>query len=119
VQMLAHYLNDRDDGPAAFLDETSIGVLVASHLGDALPRYLEFDRAAQRLAASTAGTPEAAAATKHAHSLLRASQPSLGEAGIAVRRPRSAHAAHVRLTTSAAMPDTGACLQRLSLGSHA
>lgn len=60
LQMLRHYIDHREVGQVSYLDESMVGVLIASHLGPLLPRYQEAGRAAIRLAAAKPGSAEAA-----------------------------------------------------------
>ena len=84
TQMLRHYIDHRDSGPAGFFEESLTGVLAASHLGSTLPRFIELSKAAQQLDACKTGTSAAAEATRLAKALLSASSADSSGSGEAV-----------------------------------
>jgi hypothetical protein len=71
--MLMHYLEHKDPGPAAFLDESAVGMLIANHLDEKLPRFLDFMKETEALRSHAEDTPESVVALGRAHSLLNAS----------------------------------------------
>lgn len=96
--MLRHYVTHREAGLAGFLDESTIGLVIAGHLGDKLPRFLEFMAAADAVRNTEEDSPDGVAALGRAHALLNASS---------VSRERTdggrASNAHVRFAQPAAL----------------
>jgi hypothetical protein len=80
AQMLKHYLNHRDPGPARFLNESMVGVILAGLLGKTLPRFLELADAATALEAARTGDMKAeASAVGRAQALLSTSRSTREE----------------------------------------
>jgi hypothetical protein len=78
--MLMHYHAHKDPGPAGFLDESSVGMLIASHLVEKLPRFLDFMKAAEALQRYPDDTPKGVIALGRSHALLSASTASREQA---------------------------------------